>query len=241
MIAKSSTGDESPARASRSEAHGSDDVWCTSGGGVPSGCSVLATGRPVIPARSSRNFASPPVITPRCCSPAAMARQRSLSSDNCSTPRSERMLRADEQPSASAISLPGLRYSHMPCGTEIDSICASSVSDPASAAARRTARTMSRQGSAHSVGSSDVSRSKPIPTITGVFGAISFTGLPLLASVDRLALLREGAHAFARVPRAEDRTADLELPRERLGLGAALVDLAQHLHQSADRERTVLA
>ena len=32
---------------------------------------------------------------------------------------------ADGQPSASAISLPGLRYCHMPCGTEIDSISVS--------------------------------------------------------------------------------------------------------------------
>src|SRR5438552_7303452 len=193
MIAKSSTGEESPARASSSEAQGSDDVWCTSGSGVSCGCSVLATGCPTIAPRSSRNFASPPVITPTCCSPAAMARQRSLSSDSWSTPRSDRMLRADGQPSASATSLPGLRYSHIPCGTEIDSICASSASDPASAAARRTARTMSCHGSAHCVGSSDVSCSKPIPTITGVFGVSSFIGRSsLLAGVDGLALLHWG-------------------------------------------------
>ena len=180
MIAKSSTGEASPARASRSEAHGSDDVWWTSGGGVSGGCSVLATACPVIVPRSSRNLASPPVITPTCGSPATMARQRSLRSDSCSTPRSERMLRADGQPSASAISRPGLRYSHMPCGTEIDSICPSSVSDPASAAARRTARTMSCQASAHCEGSSDGSCSKPTPTITGVLGASAFTVRPSL-------------------------------------------------------------
>src|SRR5438132_775006 len=45
----------------------------------------------------------------------------------------------------------------------------------------------------------------------------------LLAGVGRLALLGEGLHALARVARAEDRTADLELPGERVGLAVALV------------------
>ena len=46
MIAKSSTGEASPARASRSEAQGSDDVWCTSGGGVSGGLLGVGDGLP---------------------------------------------------------------------------------------------------------------------------------------------------------------------------------------------------
>ena len=125
------------------------------------------------------------------------------------------MLRAVGQPSASAISVPGFRYSHMPCGTEIDSIAPSSASEPASAAAARTASTISRYGSAHAVGILElllleadaddhrrVRRERP-------------RHRHLLAGVDGLPLLGERLHALARVARAEDRAADLELPRER--------------------------
>src|SRR5437660_420138 len=48
-------------------------------------------------------------------------------------------------------------------------------------------------GSAHCVGSSDVSCSRPVPTITGVFGVSSLIGRSsLLAGVDGLALLHWG-------------------------------------------------
>ena len=80
------------------------------------------------------------------------------------------MLVAVGQPSASAISFPGLRYCHIPCGTEIDSIAPSSAREPASSAAPRTASTISWYGSALCVGSSRFSWWKPTPTMTGVFG-----------------------------------------------------------------------
>ena len=79
MIAKYSVGDWIPRRSSSSLQNGSGEVWCTSGGG-PFASSVSATGVRAIIARSSRNCASPPVTTPIVCSPAAIARQRSLKS-----------------------------------------------------------------------------------------------------------------------------------------------------------------
>src|SRR5262249_5974380 len=61
------------------------------------------------------------------------------------------------------------------------------------------------------------------------------------ARIGRLALLRERPHAFAGVPGPEDGAPDLQLLSERIGFGNALVALGKHLHQSADRERPVLA
>src|SRR5438445_200670 len=43
--------------------------------------------------------------------------------------------------------------------------------------------------------------------------------VPLLTGVHGLALLGEGAHAFARVARTEDRAANLEFPRQRVASG----------------------
>ena len=93
----------------------------------------------------------------------------------------------------------------MPCGTEIDSICAEQRvgAGVVGRGARGVDHELVGLGALRRV--VVLSCRKPTPTMTGVLGARSrHAACASLAGVDRLALLREGLHALAGVPGAED-------------------------------------
>ncbi len=245
MMAKNSTGEVRPRRASRSRAPH------VGRGLVHVGRRRLLALDRVADRLPRDRAAEAPVLGLAgrsrrrvCRSPAAIAQQRSLTSCSCRTPRPARMLSADGQPSASAIEPSGVAIlPHALRDREIDSSAPTSSGAPG--VFGRAAHGFDHQhGTARRTpsGRRCFSWWKPIPTITGVFGASSAMIASTLTRPCRRAC---ASRRRPSCPRARRCVPKIGLPtssslRERVGLAVALVDLAQHAHQRADRERRVV-